>query len=78
LARLPNRPARYRFVTSRRLTPGNTRALKADLAPYVRRQADIWGEHDLDLLLRRHAEVERRHVKLGCRLLPRPLIPLVV
>lgn len=64
LARLTPAPASYRFVTSRRLTPGNKRDLKADLAPFIRRQAHILGEDDLELLLGRHAAVERRHIKL--------------
>src|SRR4051794_35293761 len=45
------KPASYRFVTSRRLTRENKRLLKEDLAPYIRRQRDIWGEDDLELLL---------------------------
>ena len=64
LAALEPRPTTYRFVTSRRLTRDNKRALKADLAPYIKRQADIWGEDDLELLLGRHPDVERRHIKL--------------
>lgn len=64
LKRLDPQPASYRFVTTRRLTQGNKRDLKTDLAPYIERQRDIWGEHDLDQLLGRHPEVERRHIKL--------------
>jgi hypothetical protein len=64
LGRLSPHPASYRFVTSRRLTAANKRDLKGDLAPFIRRQADILGEHDLELLLNRHAPVQRRHIKL--------------
>lgn len=64
LAGLPEKPVSYRFVTSRRLTRDNKRALKDDLSPYIGRQRDIWGEDDLELLLGRHEEVERRHIKL--------------
>jgi len=64
LNKLDPKPASYRFVTSRRLTRENKRALKSDLAPYIRRQADVWGEDDIELLLGRHEEVERRHIKL--------------
>jgi hypothetical protein len=64
LAALPEKPASYRFVTSRRLTRDNKGALKEDLAPSIRRQRDIWGEDDLELLLGRHEEVERGHIKL--------------
>lgn len=64
LGRLRPRPASYRFITSRRLTVANKRDLKSDLAPFIRRQADIVGEHDLELLLNRHPTVQRRHIKL--------------
>jgi hypothetical protein len=64
LGRLRPRPASYRFVTSRRLTVANKRDLKSDLAPFIRRQADIFGEHDLELVLNRHPAVQRRHIKL--------------
>ncbi len=64
LGKLSARPASYRFVTSRRLTRDNKRSLKNDLAPFIRRQADVWGEDDLELLLGKHPEVERRHIKL--------------
>jgi hypothetical protein len=64
VAQLSPRPSRYRFVTSRRLTIANKRALKADLRPFIRRQADVWGYDDLDLALSRWPEAERRHIKL--------------
>lgn len=64
LAKLSPSPATYRFVTSRRLTRENKRELVKALRPFVRRQRDIWGEQDLELLLGRHEAVERRHLKL--------------
>lgn len=64
LARLKPRPVSYRFITSRRLTAANKSELKTDLALFIRRQADILGEDDLELLLDRHAAVQRRHIKL--------------
>lgn len=64
LSTLDRRPKSYRFVTSRRLTRDNKRELKRDLSPFIKRQSDIWGEDDLELLLGRHPEVERRHIKL--------------
>ncbi len=51
-------------MTSRRLTRENKRLLMEDLAPFINRPRDIWGEDDLELLLVRHPEVERRHIKL--------------
>jgi len=64
------KPASYRFVTSRRLTRENKRALKDDLSPYVRRQRDVWGEDDLELSLGRYSEVERATSNSGCRRQP--------
>ena len=64
-------PAAYRFVTSRRLTAANKRALKTDLAPFIRRQSDIWAKDDIDMALGRHPEVEKRHIKLWLPSSPR-------
>lgn len=64
VGRLDPRPASYRFVTSRPLTVANKRDLKQDLRPFIRRQRDILGEDDVELLLSRHEAVERRHIKL--------------
>jgi Restriction endonuclease len=64
LERLTPRPVSYRFVTSRRLTVANKRDLRADLAAFIRRDDDVLGEHDLELLLDRHTAVQRRHIKL--------------
>jgi Restriction endonuclease len=64
VTRLEPRPASYRFVTSRALTVANKRDLKQDLRPFIRRQGDILGENDVELLLGRHEAVERRHIKL--------------
>ncbi|MEK7315625.1 MAG: hypothetical protein AAB011_05555 [Candidatus Eisenbacteria bacterium] len=64
LAGLKPAPGSYRFVTSRSLTAANKRGLMKDLAPFIGAEEDIWGEDDLELLLARHPEVERRHIKL--------------
>lgn len=64
LAKLTPPPASYRFITSRRLTAANKRSLKDDLAPFIKREDDIYGADDLELLLGRHDEVVRRHIKL--------------
>src|SRR5450755_4001086 len=44
LGRLNPRPASYRFVTSRRLTVANKDGLKKELAPFIRRRDEIFGE----------------------------------
>jgi conflict system STAND superfamily ATPase/restriction endonuclease len=64
LSTLTPEPSTYRFVTSRRLTYANKRSLQNDLRPFVKRPEDIWGRDDLDLLLFKYPEVERRHIKL--------------
>jgi conflict system STAND superfamily ATPase/restriction endonuclease len=59
-----SRPAAYRFVTSRRLTAANKQSLKNDLSPYIRSMKDVWGASDIELLIGKHPDVERRHIKL--------------
>jgi hypothetical protein len=54
----------YRFVTSLPLTPANKSALVEDLNGWLADEGDILGAGDLEALLDRHPEVERRHVKL--------------
>lgn len=57
-------PKRYLLLTSLSLTRQNKAALQLALAPYVLSPADIFGQEDLNDLLARHPEVERRHYKL--------------
>jgi hypothetical protein len=64
LKRLKPRPGSYRFVTSLGLTPARKRELRKLLAPYVQADGDVFGLDDLEALLDRHADVERRHIKL--------------
>jgi Restriction endonuclease len=61
------KPRRYTYVTSRRLTDANKRALVEVLAPFVRDERDVLGDDDVRALLRRHPAVERGHVKLWIR-----------
>lgn len=57
-------PERYVLATSCRLTP----AAKADLAkiigPALKTEADIFGPHDLNGLLRANPDIEKSHLKL--------------
>lgn len=64
LAMLDPQPTRYVFVTSRRLTPGNKDDLAEILGNWVKRPSDVLGGDDVEALLDRHPQVERRHVKL--------------
>ncbi|MFL5844303.1 MAG: restriction endonuclease [Solirubrobacteraceae bacterium] len=56
--------ASYRFVTSQPLTARQKTQLAADLAPSIACDADVLGAHDLEGLLDRHPDVERRQAKL--------------
>jgi len=57
-------PARYVVVTSLALSPPNKDQLVAAMRPFVKSPADILGLDDLNGLLARHSEVERRNFKL--------------
>jgi conflict system STAND superfamily ATPase/restriction endonuclease len=58
------RPSRYRFVTSRPLTAANKGRIKEVLHPWIESERDILGVADLDMILDKHPDVERRQVKL--------------
>ncbi|MFC9250386.1 nSTAND3 domain-containing NTPase [Amycolatopsis thailandensis] len=64
LAKLTPGPWRYRFVTSKSLTPRNKTELAKILAPWISKDDQILGADDLEGLLNRHPQVERAHVKL--------------
>ena len=64
LAHLKPKPLTYRFVTSRGLTAANKGRLAAELSPWIERESDVLGAGDLEGLLDRHPDVERRQVKL--------------
>ena len=61
---LDPRPARYRFVTSRGLSPNNKTELRILLSPWIVADDDILGADDLEGLLNSHPSVERAHIKL--------------
>jgi hypothetical protein len=64
LASLKPQPKTYRFVTSQPLTAKRKAKLAVALKPWIRDDSDVIGAHDLELLFDRHADVERRQVKL--------------
>jgi DNA polymerase III delta prime subunit len=64
LDQLDEKPDLYRFVTSQELTVGRKDELVAELRPYLSDSSQILGLADLELLLRRHPQVERMHPKL--------------
>jgi hypothetical protein len=56
--------ASYTFVTSQPLTALRKSRLAEDLLPWIASDSDVLGANDLETLLDRHPEVERRQVKL--------------
>jgi Restriction endonuclease len=57
-------PAKYTFVTSRRLTAAAKDKVAAALGPYAQGPESVLAEQDVLALLRAYPEVERQHVKL--------------
>jgi Restriction endonuclease len=57
-------PARYLSATSASLTPSTKTRLQQAMPDAPLAEDDIFGRADLNNLLRRHAEVERKHFKL--------------
>ena len=57
-------PDRYILMTSVKLTPGRKDKIVAALKPWIQSPSDVLGKDDISGLLVRHAEVERRHIKL--------------
>ncbi len=57
-------PTTYQFVTTKSLTAANKRRLMTELQPWLAREQDVLGANDLEALLDKHPEVERRQVKL--------------
>lgn len=57
-------PARYIFVTSLSLTPMSKVRLRQVMPDIRLNESDILGKEDLNNLLRRHPEIERKHFKL--------------
>lgn len=58
------KPKRYIFVTSLALSRANKIAIKKLLAPYLLSESDIFGNEDLNDILSKNANVERKHYKL--------------
>lgn len=58
------KPDRYLLTTSRPLTPPNKDRLAGIIGPALRDMADIFGNEDINALLRKHPDVQKSHVKL--------------
>lgn len=57
-------PARYVLVTACGLTPGNKDELLAALSPYCLDSGDIYGATEINALVRKHGDIEKKHFKL--------------
>ena len=57
-------PERYILFTSIEMTPANKDELLGLLSPYCRSTLDIYGLTDVNNLLGKHEEIERKHYKL--------------
>jgi hypothetical protein len=57
-------PGRYILTTSMSLTKGTKDALYQTLKPYVSSPGDIYGQEELNALLRKHEDVVRKHLRL--------------
>jgi Restriction endonuclease len=64
LKELTPQPSRYQLVTSKELTPTNKTSLMSALEPWITREQDVLGANDIEVILDRHPDVERRQVKL--------------
>lgn len=57
-------PTRYVLSTSLPLSPDNKKTIKAIFSPYIKDEADIYGRDDLNNLLGKHIDIERKYYKL--------------
>lgn len=57
-------PSRYIFATSKGLTPPNKDKILNTLSPYCTSVSDIYGRDDINNLLGKYPDIERKHYKL--------------
>lgn len=58
------KPDRYIFVTSLELSNTDKDTIKEIFSPYIISANDVLGNEDLNKLLRKHKEIEKKHFKL--------------
>ncbi len=58
------KPSRYFFTTSKKLSRAEKTKIKDALYPHIKSENDIFGQEDLNDLLSRNADIERKHYKL--------------
>ncbi|HYH54571.1 MAG TPA: hypothetical protein VD761_10625 [Solirubrobacterales bacterium] len=64
LSQLDSQPTRYCFATSHPLTPGNKDELATIFSVWMQSPSQVLGRNDIEALLDKYPQVERRHVKL--------------
>ena len=57
-------PKRYIFITSLPLSRTNKQEIKDIFKPYIRKDNDIYGQEDLNDLLKNNSDIEENHYKL--------------
>lgn len=57
-------PNRYILMTSFGLTPTNKEMILKIFHPYIQKSEDIYGKNDINNLIGRHSEIEKKHYKL--------------
>jgi len=57
-------PNRYIFVTSLPLSASNKKDIKEIFDPYIKSDSDIYGQEDLNDLLKNNSDIEENHYKL--------------
>lgn len=57
-------PTRYILMTSFGLTPLNEEKILKMFHPYIKNSGDIYGKNDINNLIGRHSEIEKKHYKL--------------
>jgi len=57
-------PNRYILMTSFGLTPANEVEILNMFHPYIQKSEDVYGKNDINNLIGRHGEIEKKHYKL--------------
>ena len=57
-------PAKYIFVTSLPLSAENKKTIKDLFDPYIKNDSDVYGQEDLNQILSRHSDIEKKYYKL--------------
>jgi DNA polymerase III delta prime subunit len=57
-------PEKYIFITSLPLSALNKKEIKEIFTPYIKKDSDIYGQEDLNDLLKKYPEIEEKYYKL--------------